>query len=73
MPDAEQLAGLTPQERTWIARDERRWQRAHAIAARHRGMDVGGVYHVLRNRELTPSERLRAGLQHGRRFRADSR
>lgn len=73
MLNAEQLAGLTPEQRAWLVTDERRWQRARAIAARHPGMDFSGVYRVLRNLEKTPTERLRAGLMHGRLFRADSR
>lgn len=67
-PNTEQLAHLTPEQRAWVRIDEERWQRAHAIASRHEGVDVGGVYHVLRNLEKSPSERLRAALQHGRLF-----
>jgi hypothetical protein len=57
---------ITPEQRRWLERDERRWQRAVSIAARHPGVDVGGVYGVLRNLEKTPSQRLRAALSHGR-------
>jgi hypothetical protein len=64
---------LTPEEHTWLVRDEERWRRAHEIAARNAGVDVGGVYRVLRNLEKTPTERLRAGLQHGRLFRIHGR
>jgi hypothetical protein len=60
---------LTADEHSWIARDNLRWERAHAIATRF-NVDVGGVYHVLRNLEKTPSQRLREGLRHGRLFRA---
>ncbi len=63
------LATLSPADRDWIARDERRWARAAAIAAAHPGMDPGGVYRVLRNLEKSPTERLREGLTHGRLFR----
>ena len=38
------------------------WHRAVAIAARHPGMDISGVYHVLQNLQRTPEERLRRGL-----------
>jgi hypothetical protein len=55
-------------EREWLERDNERWRRAHAIAASHPGMDVSGVYHVLRNLEKTPTERLRDALRHGRLF-----
>ena len=64
---------LTDAERAWLVRDEARWQRARAIAAGHPGMDAGGVYHVLRNLEKSPSERLRSALRHGRLFRTHGR
>jgi hypothetical protein len=64
---------LAPEQRAWLARDEKRWRRAHAIAAAHPGVDVGGVYHVLRNLEKTPSQRLRDALRHGRFFRSHAR
>jgi len=53
---------LAPDEREWLLRSEARWRRAHAIACRHPGIDVGDAYHVLRALELSPSERLRRGL-----------
>lgn len=65
MSDVERL---TAEQRAWLIADERRWARAHAIAARHPGVDAGGVYRVLRNLEKTPTERLRAALHHGRLF-----
>lgn len=61
---------VTDDERAWLVNDEKRWQRARTIAARHPGMDPGGVYRVLRNLEKSPSERLSAALHHGRLFRA---
>jgi hypothetical protein len=61
-------ASLTPAERAWLIADEQRWRRAQRIAERHPGVDAGGVYRVLRNLEKTPTERLRAGLAHGRLF-----
>jgi hypothetical protein len=60
---------LTDDERAWLVKDEGRWRRARAIAAQHPGMDPTGVYHVIRNLEKSPSERLRAALRHGRLFR----
>jgi len=53
---------LTPEERAWLTADEERWRRARHIAERNPGMDPGGVYHVLRNLEKTPTERLRQAL-----------
>jgi hypothetical protein len=69
-PDAASLSddSLTAEQRSWLVSDEKRWQRAYQVAARHPGMDAGGVYRVLRNLEKTPSERLRASLLHGRLF-----
>jgi hypothetical protein len=64
---------LSAVERAWLVNDEERWRRARAIAACHPGMDAGDVYHVLRNLEKTPSERLRAALHHGRLSRAAAR
>ncbi len=61
-----EIDSLTAEQRAWLVRDEERWRRAHEIA--HGELDVGGVYRVLRNLEKTPSERLRAALQHGRLF-----
>jgi hypothetical protein len=61
---------LSNDERAWLTKDEERWRRARLIASRHPGMDASGVYHVLRNLEKTPSERLRAALAHGRLFGA---
>ena len=72
-PDVSPLESLTPEERAWIVEDEKRWRRAYAIAAEHRGTDAGGIYRVLRNLEKTPTERLRAGLMHGRLFSSQSR
>lgn len=71
--DVSLLESLTPEERAWIVADERRWRLAHAIAADHKGIDAGGIYRVLRNLEKTPTERLRAGLMHGRLFSSPRR
>lgn len=63
-----ELDSLTPDEQVWLIRDEQLWRRAHEIARDEPAVDVGGVYRVLRNLEKTPTERLRAALQHGRLF-----
>jgi len=68
LPDA-----LAAEERAWIIEDEKRWQRAHRLAAANPELDVGGIYRVLRNLEKTPTERLRAALMHGRLFRVHGR
>jgi hypothetical protein len=49
----------TPHDADWRERAKKRWEMACRIAARHPGMDPGGVYHVLCNLERTPAERLR--------------
>jgi hypothetical protein len=67
------LDALTEAERAWLIKDEARWRLARTIAARHAGMDASGVYHVLRNLEKTPTERLRAALHHGRVFGSHGR
>jgi hypothetical protein len=56
------LADLTDEQRRWVLEDEALWRRAHAIAARHPGMDVSGVHHVLCNLRRSPEERLRRSL-----------
>ncbi len=63
-----QLDHLTAAQRAWLIEDEKLWRKAHEIAARNPGMDAGGVYRVLRNLRKSPSERLRAALEHGRAF-----
>jgi hypothetical protein len=50
----------------WTAHSAALWTKAHAIARRHPTLDPGDIYHALRCLELTPTERLRAGLQRGR-------
>ena len=62
-------AALTPEQQAWLIRDERRWQRAHEIATASPGVDVGGIYRVIRNLEKPPAARLAAALRHGRLFR----
>ncbi|HEX7842375.1 MAG TPA: hypothetical protein VF469_33110 [Kofleriaceae bacterium] len=64
-----ELSHLTEEERRWAVEAEALWRRAMAIAARHPGMDVSGVYHVLQNLRRTPEERLHRALNG--RLRAD--
>jgi hypothetical protein len=66
-------AELSDDERAWLTRDGERWRRADFIASRHPGMDASGAYHVLRNLEKIPSERLRAALAHGKLFGSHGR
>ena len=66
-----EVANLTKEERRWASEAEAMWHRAMTIAARHPGMDVSGVYHVLQNLRRTPEERLRRGLNG--RLRAERR
>jgi hypothetical protein len=62
---------LTEEQRRWAVEHEALWRRSEAIAGRHPGMDVSGVYHVLCNLRRPPEERLRRGLNG--RLRADRR
>jgi hypothetical protein len=57
---------LTQEQKQWLDADECLWRRAVEIAGRSKGLDATGIYHVLRNLGLSPSERLRKGLVHGR-------
>lgn len=56
---------LSKDEQAWVRDNERIWARAHAIAARHPGMDPSLVYHTLVNLRRTPEERLARGLVRG--------
>jgi hypothetical protein len=69
-PDLPQ--GLTPDQQQWALRSEALWQRAHAIAKQHPESDVSDFHHALRCLQLTPTQRLAAGLQRGR-LRAHAR
>ena len=60
------VASLTAAEREWLTADEALWQRAHRIVTETPTLDVGDVYHTLRNFQRSPAERLRRGLRHGR-------
>ena len=64
--------GLTPNQQAWAEHSESLWRRAHEIVRQHPESDVSDVYHALRCLELTPTQRLTAGLQRGR-LRAHSR
>jgi hypothetical protein len=55
-------AEMTDAQREWVEVSTRLWQRAQAIASRHAGMDVSGVYHVLWNLRRPVEERIRQGL-----------
>jgi hypothetical protein len=56
----------TADQEVWLAHSEALWRQAHAIARVHPEHDPSDLYHALRCLELTPTERLRAGLQRGR-------
>lgn len=60
------LAHLTPDQQAWVEHSAAVWQRAHELARTHPGHDPSDLYHALRCLELTPAERLRAGLHRGR-------
>jgi hypothetical protein len=53
------LESLSPEHRAWVIHSEQLWRKAHDIAARNPDVDVSGIYHVLRNLEKTPTQRLR--------------
>ena len=55
-------ADLTDDQREWLMRSEALWRRAYAIVRERPELDVGDVYHALRNLQLPPAERLRRGL-----------
>ena len=61
-----ELAAIAPEHREEIERRLALRQKARQIAVRI-GADEGDVFHVLRNMQLSPTERLRRGLIHGRR------
>ena len=53
---------LSEAEQREAARQAERWATAQRIAAERPDLDVGDIYHALRNLELPPTERLRRGL-----------
>ena len=65
-----ELDDLSDAERAEVEADEALWRRAHAIVARHPGLDVSGVHHTLVNLQRTPAERLARSLGLGRAYRA---
>ena len=71
-PQQTHSKGLTPDQATWAEHSESLWRRAHAIARVNPDSDVSDLYHALRCLELTPTERLAAGLRRGR-LRAHAR
>lgn len=64
--EADALVGLTAEQQAWARHSEALWQQAHALAREHPEHDPSDLYHALRCLELTPTERLRTGLQRGR-------
>jgi len=60
------MAGLTAAQRAIAETIRLRWERAHELARADPRHDPSDLYHALRCLELTPAERLRAGLQRGR-------
>lgn len=60
------LAHLTPDQQAWAEHSATLWQRAHELARTHPDHDPSDLYHALRCLEMTPAERLRAGLHRGR-------
>src|SRR6185369_9500880 len=52
------LEELEPAEREWVTMMEPLWRRAHQITAQRPHLDVSDVFHVLRNLQRTPAERL---------------
>lgn len=56
------LDDLSEADRAWVLDNERLWQRAHAIVAKHPNLDVSLVYHTLVNLRRSPEERLVRGL-----------
>jgi hypothetical protein len=60
------MDALSDDQQRWLEADEALWRRAHGIVARQPDLDVGDVYHTLKNFQRSPSERLRRGLRHGR-------
>jgi hypothetical protein len=69
--------GLTPEERqrweqldadqrAFVTEREPLWRRAHQIAAKNPGVDVGDIFHVLVTWHETPTQRLARSLRRGR-------
>jgi hypothetical protein len=56
------LTEVTTEQRRELLRSEASWRKAQDIVKGRPDLDVSDVYHVLRNLELPPAERLRRGL-----------
>ncbi|MGH9201645.1 MAG: hypothetical protein ACRD2A_10470 [Vicinamibacterales bacterium] len=66
LEDGTTAPALTPEQDAWAEHARMLWDRAHALAREHPEHDPSDLYHALRCLELSPAERLRAGLQRGR-------
>lgn len=64
----DELKGLDPEQRRWLAEDLEQPSLARKLAAKL-ALDEGEVYHQLKQLQRSPAERLRTGLAHGRRRR----
>ncbi|MFW5926063.1 MAG: hypothetical protein ACOCV4_07835 [Myxococcota bacterium] len=64
----DEVKGLDPEQRRWLAKDLEQRALARELAAKL-GLDEGEVYHQLKQLQRSPAERLRTGLAHGRRRR----
>jgi hypothetical protein len=63
---AKEIEELTPEQLQWLEQDLSLRQQAAALA-RELGRDESDVYHQLKQLRRSPRERLRIGLEHGRR------
>lgn len=61
-PSTGRSTDLTDDQRAWLAESEELWREAREIVAHRPDLDVGDVYHALRNLRLPPAERLRRGM-----------
>ena len=57
---------LSPEQRALVDQVEPLWRQAHRIVEQLPDLDVGDVYHALRNLQRAPSERLARALRYGR-------
>lgn len=62
---AEEIEGLTPEQRQWLE-DDLLLRRRAARLAEELLLDESDVYHQLKQLRRSPTERLRIGLGHGR-------
>ncbi|HEY0477774.1 MAG TPA: hypothetical protein VGD37_09630 [Kofleriaceae bacterium] len=61
---AEEIEGLTPEQRQWLE-DDLLLRRRAARLAEELFLDESDVYHQLKQLRRSPTERLRLGLNHG--------